>query len=248
MDAGPGEPVPLITIDGLNLRDCQFIKLNIEGMETEALRGAAATIGRFRPILYVENDRQARSAPLIGLVQSYGYRLYWHLPPLWRADNFRADTEDIFGGKVSVNMICIPAEIPQQALTNIAKSPAQRIVSSSGSGDPQPRSEDKHLASGAVAASDRHDLFSSRDGSCRFCGAVDQLEPEMNIVDKILPEQLAAPPVDWIQIHDRDFADKPRAQRYFRGASCRLRCARSRKITADLSSYPVAGASVGHRS
>jgi FkbM family methyltransferase len=115
----PGEPVPLVTIDSLDLRDCQFIKLDIEGMETEALRGATATIGRFRPILYVENDRQARSSELISLLQLYGYRLYWHLPPLFRADNFRGDTENIFGAKVSVNMIGIPAEIPQSSLTNL---------------------------------------------------------------------------------------------------------------------------------
>jgi FkbM family methyltransferase len=114
-----GEPVPVVTIDSLDLCDCQFIKLDVEGMETEALRGAVATIKRFRPILYVENDRQARSAELIGLVQQYGYRLYWHLPPIYSANNFRADPENIFGNTVSVNMICIPIEIPQSCLTNL---------------------------------------------------------------------------------------------------------------------------------
>jgi hypothetical protein len=113
LDAPEGEPVPVVTIDGLDLRACQFMKLDVEGMETEALRGAAKTIRRCRPFLYVENDRRARSAELISLLQSYSYRLYWHSPPLYRADNFRGDTENIFGGKVSVNMICIPTEIPQ---------------------------------------------------------------------------------------------------------------------------------------
>jgi FkbM family methyltransferase len=119
MGSQPGEVVPLVTIDSLGLKDCQFIKLDVEGMEAEALRGAVATIERLRPILYVENDRQARSADLIGLLQQYGYRLYWHLPPLYSANNFRADAENIFGNKVSVNMICIPAEIPQSSLTNL---------------------------------------------------------------------------------------------------------------------------------
>ena len=114
-----GEAVPLLTIDSMDLRDCQFIKIDIEGMETEALRGGVATIQRFRPMLYVENDRQERSAGLIGLLQQFGYRLYWHLPPLFSANNFRGDTENIFGNKVSVNMIGIPAEIPQSTLTNL---------------------------------------------------------------------------------------------------------------------------------
>jgi FkbM family methyltransferase len=125
-----GESVPLVTIDSLILHDCQFIKLDVEGMETEALRGAVATIRRFRPMLYVENDRQAHSEELIALLQSYDYRLYWHLPPLFRENNFRADTENIFGRKVSVNMICIPAEIPQSSLTNMREvtGPTDHVI------------------------------------------------------------------------------------------------------------------------
>jgi FkbM family methyltransferase len=125
-----GERVPMLTIDSLDLGDCQFIKLDVEGMETEALRGAEATIGRFRPILYVENDRQARSAELISVLFQYGYRLYWHLPPIYTANNFRSDTENIFGDKVSVNMICIPAEIAQSSLTNLREvtNPSDSVI------------------------------------------------------------------------------------------------------------------------
>jgi FkbM family methyltransferase len=130
LDSRPGEPVSLVTVDSLRLPDCQFIKLDVEGMETEALRGAVETIGRFRPVLYVENDRQARSAELIGLLQEYGYRLWWHLPPIYGANNFRADTENIFGNKVSVNMLCIPAEIPRVSLTNLREvtGPSDSVI------------------------------------------------------------------------------------------------------------------------
>jgi FkbM family methyltransferase len=129
LDQTAGEAVPSLTIDSLDLNDCQFIKIDIEGMETEALRGAAATIARFRPMLYVENDRQARSAELIGLLQQYSYRLYWHLPPLYNANNFRADADNIFGDKVSVNMIGIPAEVPQ-SLSNLREvtGPTDHVV------------------------------------------------------------------------------------------------------------------------
>jgi len=130
MEGGKGEPVPLITIDSLALPDCQFLKLDVEGMETEALRGAAETIERFRPILYVENDRQARSAELIELIQRFRYRLYWHLPPLFSADNFRCESKNIFGRKVSVNMICIPDEVPQSSITNLREvtGPSDSVI------------------------------------------------------------------------------------------------------------------------
>ena len=115
LDSRRGESVPLVTIDGLSLRVCHFIKLDIEGMETEALRGATETIGQFRPTMYVENDRPNRSAELIALLLEYGYRLYWHIPRLYSVNNFRADTENIFGDLVSVNMICVPIEMPQSS-------------------------------------------------------------------------------------------------------------------------------------
>ncbi len=131
LGAATGAPVVSCTIDSMELRDCQFIKIDIEGMESEALRGGVMTIQRFRPMLYVENDRQARSAELIGLLQQYGYRLYWHMPPLYSANNFRADKENIFGSKVSVNMIGIPAEIPQSTLTNLREvtDPTDHVIS-----------------------------------------------------------------------------------------------------------------------
>jgi FkbM family methyltransferase len=114
-----GETVPVLTIDSMGIAACHIMKVDLEGMEAEALLGAAATIARFRPVLYVENDRADRSADLISLIQSYGYRLYWHLPPLYSPTNFRGDPENMFGNTISANMLCIPAEVPQSALTGL---------------------------------------------------------------------------------------------------------------------------------
>jgi FkbM family methyltransferase len=108
--ATEGERVPLRTLDGLGLAACHFIKLDLEGMEFEALQGAAALVRQHRPVLYVENDRKERAAALIGLLRSWRYRLYWHLPPLFAPDNFAGDAENIFGNIVSVNMLCFAAE------------------------------------------------------------------------------------------------------------------------------------------
>ncbi len=105
-----GEVVALVTIDNLQLSACRLIKLDVEGMEFEALQGGAQTIRRLRPVLYVENERDEKSAPLIALLFSYGYRLYWHAPLLFRPDNFAGDPENIFGLIASHNMLCVPRE------------------------------------------------------------------------------------------------------------------------------------------
>ncbi len=106
-----GEEVPVKTIDSLNLSRCRLIKADVEGMECDVLEGARDTITKLKPILYVENDRAEHSQQLIALIQSFGYRLWWHLPRMYNPDNYRADNENIFGNIISVNMLCLPQEV-----------------------------------------------------------------------------------------------------------------------------------------
>jgi FkbM family methyltransferase len=109
--ASDGERVPLRTIDDCELPACQLIKLDVEGMEIEALRGAANTIRRCRPHLYIENDRKHTATAMMKLLQSWDYDLYWHTPPLFAADNFAGDGENIFGPTVSLNMMGFASEL-----------------------------------------------------------------------------------------------------------------------------------------
>jgi FkbM family methyltransferase len=106
-----GTTVPVVTVDSLELSACQFIKMDIEGMERDAILGAAKTIDRFKPVLYIENDREDRSAALIHTLHDLGYAMYWHTPPLFNPQNFFANTQNIFGGIVSKNMLCFHRSI-----------------------------------------------------------------------------------------------------------------------------------------
>lgn len=66
--------VPRIMIDGLGLTDVRFIKLDIEGHELAALRGAARTIERDRPVLLLElEERHQPITPVIELLTEWGY-------------------------------------------------------------------------------------------------------------------------------------------------------------------------------
>jgi FkbM family methyltransferase len=85
-----------------------LIKLDIEGMEAAALAGAQDVIARFRPALYVENDRPELSQALIRQIWSYDYQLWWHLPSMFAADNFFGAAENIYEGMVSANMLALP--------------------------------------------------------------------------------------------------------------------------------------------
>ncbi len=105
-----GEPVPLITLDSLDLPACHVLKVDVEGMEVEVVKGAAKTIDAYRPIMYLENDRRERSRELLALIFGLDYTVYWHLPRLYNASNFAGDEEDIFPGIVSSNILCVPKE------------------------------------------------------------------------------------------------------------------------------------------
>jgi FkbM family methyltransferase len=67
--------VPMIAIDGLNLARANLIKIDAEGAESDVLQGAAKTIARCRPNLYVENNTIETSASLVTLIRSMGYRV-----------------------------------------------------------------------------------------------------------------------------------------------------------------------------
>jgi len=106
-----GEKVRLLAIDGLDLQRCDFMKVDVEGMELEALKGACETIDRFRPALYVENDREEKSAALIAFIRSLDYDLYWHRPPLFNPHNYAGNPNNVFTGIVSINMLCFHSSL-----------------------------------------------------------------------------------------------------------------------------------------
>lgn len=116
-----GEPVPCIRLDDLPLPQCDLVKIDVEGMEAQALRGARATLQRLRPYLYVENDRPAKSPELVRLLDELGYRMYWHITACYNPNNFKGDPVNIFqvtrddGTIVNIsshNMLCVPKESP----------------------------------------------------------------------------------------------------------------------------------------
>ncbi|MCP3950902.1 MAG: FkbM family methyltransferase [Desulfobacterales bacterium] len=105
-DYQAGERVRMLTVDSLDLQRCDFMKIDVEGMELDVLKGAQKTITRFKPALYVENDREEKSAALIAHIRSLEYDLYWHRPPLFNPNNFTGYQKDVFAGIVSINMLC----------------------------------------------------------------------------------------------------------------------------------------------
>jgi hypothetical protein len=62
----------------------------------------------------VENDGEEKSDALIRFIDTLGYKMYWHNPPLFNPNNFASNREIIFGQTVSVKVLCLPKKSLQE--------------------------------------------------------------------------------------------------------------------------------------
>jgi len=83
-DAPGGIDVPIMTIDSLALPACDVIKIDVEGAEPHAIRGARDTISKYRPTIVSEiNPNQLRAvsgvtpAEYLELMASLGYDTFF---------------------------------------------------------------------------------------------------------------------------------------------------------------------------
>lgn len=101
--------VPIKTLDSYNFAEVGFIKMDVEGYELEALKGAVGLIDRCRPIMYIEDDRMEKSKALRDFIRSLGYTIEEHKPTLYRENNFFGKRVNVWNKNfASHNIICRP--------------------------------------------------------------------------------------------------------------------------------------------
>jgi FkbM family methyltransferase len=109
--AAQGLGVDCVALDRfVSLPRLRLVKIDVEGMEADVLAGGQRLIEKFRPILYVENDRVEKSEALLHLIDDLGYGMSWHLPLLFNPYNFYSARKNIFPDIVSVNLLCAHRE------------------------------------------------------------------------------------------------------------------------------------------
>eukprot|EP00808_Paulinella_micropora_P028505 g313.t1 len=117
-----GYTFPIVTVDSLRLSACHYMKIDVQGMELDVLRGAEHTIKQFSPHILCEaeaskGDRTGQLDPvkvrlveeeLFELLTSFvpSYRCYHQQPQLWNPDNFKQEKKNIFANIMSFNLIC----------------------------------------------------------------------------------------------------------------------------------------------
>jgi FkbM family methyltransferase len=91
------------------IRQLDFIKIDVEGMEEAVLRGGQKTIRALRPVIYLEADRESKLPSLRAFIDELGYGQEPHAPPLFNPQNFLGNPKNIWGRDiVSRNWLCRP--------------------------------------------------------------------------------------------------------------------------------------------
>jgi len=106
----PGEEVEVVTIDSLELPSCRLIKIDVEGMEPQVIRGAVRVIQKYQPVLFVENNTVDQASRTIAAILELGYSAWWHLGLYYNPKNFFDNQTNVFDPyKPEANLLCLPA-------------------------------------------------------------------------------------------------------------------------------------------
>lgn len=111
---GQGIMTPMATIDSLDLPRCDFIKIDVEGMEIDVIKGARKTIEKFHPVVYAEvsPDDLDGITRIQGMLYDYTHASM-HRPPLFNPANPNGVNANFLGENVvSFNLLFTMAPPP----------------------------------------------------------------------------------------------------------------------------------------
>ena len=84
------------------------MKIDVEGMEPEVLLGAKKTIGKHRPVIYLEYHPETHSCDLREILKGLDYELQEHLAPGYNPLNMKNESKNVHGNFLERNLLCTP--------------------------------------------------------------------------------------------------------------------------------------------
>lgn len=121
--------IEILTIDTLNLPTLSVVKIDVEGMELEVLKGGVETIRGLKPTIFVEcNDIQS-GVKIKAFADELGYLVFGNLSEAFNSQNFKGASENIFEGACEVTLLLIPSHRKSDFGALIERSDVMEITS-----------------------------------------------------------------------------------------------------------------------
>jgi len=115
-------------LDVLDLGKVDFIKVDIEGMELELLRGAKDTIKKYRPLIFLEVNSLDQAVGIFEWMRDGNYRTYGLISPAFNPNNFNQVQENIFNLAKECGVLLVPEEKIGEHLETIEHQGLPEII------------------------------------------------------------------------------------------------------------------------
>jgi hypothetical protein len=99
------------TLDDLGLGRLDLLKINDPEAADTILAGAADTLWRLRPVLFIAASDEAALSRSVGRARDFGYRCWRMETTLFNPTNFNRREENIFAGAAALALLAIPEEV-----------------------------------------------------------------------------------------------------------------------------------------
>ena len=100
--------VKIIKLDDfLHIDRCNFIKIDVELMEMDVLKGAKKFLNKYKPILWIENHQIFPNKINKYLLEN-DYTSYWACTKMFNRKNYFINDRDIYNNICTINTLAIP--------------------------------------------------------------------------------------------------------------------------------------------
>ena len=93
----------------LDIDQCNFLKIDVELMELNVLKGAKNFIKKFRPIIWIENHREYPNL-LNKYLLNIDYKPFWATTMLYNPNNYFVNDNNYYVNSATINTLAIPKE------------------------------------------------------------------------------------------------------------------------------------------
>jgi len=109
----------------MKFKPIDFIKIDVEGMEINVIKGAKKTISKYKPIIFMEVNSIQAAHPILDWSKKNNYAIYGIITPAFNKKNFNNYKNNIFGNAQECGLLIIPSEKLKttNAITNKLKLP-----------------------------------------------------------------------------------------------------------------------------